>query len=106
MGVWLGRAPQRRSWATGPQPEGPGRVVSITLLRLLDRPMGMLLQARLVLETTRRRRSHEKMCLELRIFDRLRDFPHSEIDNVISLTRKIPQPIKSARLLQLVKFPG
>ena len=42
------------------------------------------------------------------VFDRLRNFPHSEIDNVIPLTRKIPQPIKSLTDLarQLVKFPG
>jgi hypothetical protein len=42
------------------------------------------------------------------VFDHLRDFPHSEIDTVIPLIRKIPQPIKSLSDLtrQLAKFPG
>jgi hypothetical protein len=41
-------------------------------------------------------------------FDRLKDFPRSEIDTVIPLTRKILQPIKSLPDLarQLVQFSG
>jgi threonine/homoserine/homoserine lactone efflux protein len=42
------------------------------------------------------------------VFDRLKFFPHSEIDTVIPLTWKIPRPIKSLTDLtrQLVKIPG
>jgi predicted component of type VI protein secretion system len=42
------------------------------------------------------------------VFDRLKDFPPSEIDTVIPLTRKILQPIKSLRDLtrQLVQCSG
>jgi len=42
------------------------------------------------------------------VFDRLRDFLRSEIDTVIPLVQKIPQPIKSLTDLthQLVQYPG
>jgi hypothetical protein len=42
------------------------------------------------------------------VFDRLKDFPPSEIDTVIPLTQKILQPIKSLRDLtrQLVQYSG
>lgn len=42
------------------------------------------------------------------VFDRLTDFPHSEIDTVIPLPRKIRQAIKSLTDLtrQLVQYPG
>jgi hypothetical protein len=40
------------------------------------------------------------------VFDRLKDFPPSEIDTVIPLSRKILQPIKSLRDLtrQLMQY--
>jgi hypothetical protein len=42
------------------------------------------------------------------VFDRLTDFPHSEIDTVIPLLRKIRPPIKSLTDLarQLVQYSG
>jgi predicted component of type VI protein secretion system len=42
------------------------------------------------------------------VFDRLKDFLPSAIDNVIPLSQKILQPIKSLSDLtrQLVQYPG
>ena len=46
-----------------------------------------------------------RFCL---VFDRLTNFPQSEMDTVIPLVRKIRQPLKSSTDLaqQLAQFPG
>ena len=79
-----------------------------TALRLSPRTLAITFKPRLVSERLGQQRRRESAYLRFPIFDRLTDFPHSEIDTVIPLPRIIRQSIKSSTDLthQLVQHPG